>query len=48
MFPNRELARDLQNGKANGNARENEWKEVTEKVRAEGQNSRDLAKGKQD
>jgi hypothetical protein len=42
------MARLLQNGKANGKARENEWKEVTERVGSEVQNSRDSEKEKQE
>ena len=38
----------MQNRRANGNSRENGWKEVTEKLKAEGHNSRDLEKEKQE
>jgi hypothetical protein len=37
------VARVLQNRSANGDERENGWKEVTEKAGEKGHNSRDLA-----
>jgi hypothetical protein len=46
LFLNRELARVLQNRGANGNARENGWKEVTVRAGSKGHNSRKLEKGK--